>query len=244
MHGRYQAGREYRSAKAPHAAAASASAVHASVACQLARGVARHANNVQRIIVQFIDGTLQLRQPHTPCSHEAEARRTEVPDGPVSGDTGTILVAEDDPPASEPNTPRIDTSSAHLTLPAAPPPVAPQSSPVHRVLVVEDNADLRHLVCELLETFGHHAQPAASAEEALDCIGNASFDVLLTDVRLPGMSGIDLARRLRASAPQTHVIFASGYGNVLGANIDFPAHSLAKPYDIDQLQALLTSLRH
>ena len=139
---------------------------------------------------------------------------------------------------------RQDAGIEPAELPTLTPPVARQSSPVHRVLVVEDNADLRHLVCELLQTFGHHVQPAASAEEALDCIGTASFDVLLTDVRLPGMSGIDLARRIRASTPQTHVIFASGYGNVLSANIEFPAHSLAKPYDIDQLQALLTLLRH
>ena len=109
--------------------------------------------------------------------------------------------------------------------------------------MVEDNPDLCQLVCELLDSFGHATTAVGSAEQALRCIAAAEFDVLLTDVRLPGMSGIDLARSLVAQKPDVQVIFASGYGAALTANVGFPAHSLAKPYDIDQLHALLESLR-
>ena len=112
-----------------------------------------------------------------------------------------------------------------------------------RILVVEDNPDLCELVCELLDSFGHATTAAGSAEQALRRVVEADFDVLLTDVRLPGMSGIDLARRLIARIPTLQVIFASGYGASLTANVGFPAHSLAKPYDIEQLHALLESLR-
>ncbi|MBC7574061.1 MAG: response regulator [Herminiimonas sp.] len=111
-----------------------------------------------------------------------------------------------------------------------------------RVLVVEDNEDLRLLVCELLETFGHVVAAAESGEAALECIDGASFDVLLTDVRLPGMSGIDLARKALAMKPDTHVIFASGFDASLTNNVGFPSHALGKPYEIDALQALLVSL--
>jgi CheY-like chemotaxis protein len=112
-----------------------------------------------------------------------------------------------------------------------------------RLLVVEDNEDLRLLVCELLETFGHVVVAAANGETAVRWVEAGAFDVLLTDVNLPGMSGIDLARRVLSARPETHVIFASGYGTSLTANVDFPSHALAKPYEIDDLQALLVSLR-
>lgn len=120
---------------------------------------------------------------------------------------------------------------------------AAQPCPPLRILVVEDNPDLCGLVCELLENFGHAATPTGSGEEALTSLAAAAFDVLLTDVRLPGMSGIDLARNALALRPEIQIIFASGYGAGLTANVDFPAHSLAKPYDIEKLQALLTEIR-
>lgn len=111
-----------------------------------------------------------------------------------------------------------------------------------RILVVEDSADLCQLVCELLDTFGHLPTPAATGEEALTLIAQDDFDVLLTDVQLPGISGIELAHRIVAEKPAVQVIFASGYGVGLTANVGFPSHSLAKPYDIHQLQILLQSL--
>jgi len=111
------------------------------------------------------------------------------------------------------------------------------------ILVVEDNADLRQLLCDLLQNFGHLTMSAESAEEALIHMQACSaIDVLLTDVSLPGKSGIDLAREVIAMQPCLHVVFASGYNKSFLENLDFPAHLLTKPYDIDQLQALLISL--
>lgn len=123
-------------------------------------------------------------------------------------------------------------------------PADAAGAPPLRILVVEDNPDLRQLVCELLCNFGHDAMPVGSAEDALaELDAGAGFDVLLSDVSLPGMSGIDLARRVVAIVPGMHVIFASGYGDSLTANVDFPAHSLTKPYDINHLHQLLVSFR-
>ena len=111
-----------------------------------------------------------------------------------------------------------------------------------RLLVVEDNADARYLVCETLRALGHEVHPAASGEEALPELSRQSFDILFTDVSLPGMSGVDLARRALQQAPGLELMFASGYGDELTRHLEFPAKSLQKPYDIEQLQSALDQI--
>ena len=111
-----------------------------------------------------------------------------------------------------------------------------------RLLVVEDNADARYLVCETLRALGHEVHPAASGEEALPELSRLSFDILFTDVSLPGMSGVDLARRALQLAPGLELMFASGYGDELTRHLEFPARSLQKPYDIEQLQSALDQI--
>jgi CheY-like chemotaxis protein len=105
-----------------------------------------------------------------------------------------------------------------------------------RVLVVEDHADTRYLVCEMLKVFGHRVRAAADGERALRLLAAHRFDILMTDVCLPGLSGLDLARRARAGQPDLNVVFCSGFGPALTAQIDFPARTLQKPYDIEQLR--------
>ncbi|MES3024957.1 MAG: response regulator [Pseudomonadota bacterium] len=110
-----------------------------------------------------------------------------------------------------------------------------------RVLVVEDNLDSQYLVCEMLKAFGHNADGVGSAELALPLLSGAAYDVLFTDVSLPGMSGVDLARKAIAAQPALHVVFASGYGGALLRHVEFPFVSLQKPYEIEQLQAALAA---
>ena len=108
-----------------------------------------------------------------------------------------------------------------------------------RVLVVEDNLDSQYLVCEMLKAFGHEADGVGHAEGALEQLANNPYDVLFSDVSLPGMSGVDLARQALRSYPQLQVIFASGYGDAMMRHVDFPFQSLQKPYELEQLQAAL-----
>ncbi|MGJ7916260.1 response regulator [Massilia sp. LXY-6] len=108
-----------------------------------------------------------------------------------------------------------------------------------RILVVEDNLDSQYLVCEMLRAFGHHADGVGHPDDALAHLAAGRYDVLFTDVSLPGMSGVELARKAVVDAPAMQVIFASGYGDTLLRHLEFPYLSLQKPYELDQLQAAL-----
>jgi len=107
------------------------------------------------------------------------------------------------------------------------------------ILVVEDNLDSQYLVCEMLRAFGHEADGVGHPNDALARLAAGRYDVLFTDVSLPGMSGVDLARRAVGDYPSMRVIFASGYGDTLLRHVEFPYLSLQKPYELDQLQQAL-----
>ncbi|MET0961721.1 MAG: response regulator [Noviherbaspirillum sp.] len=119
---------------------------------------------------------------------------------------------------------------------------APAPGDALRILVVEDNEDSRILVCELLTALGHAVTGVGSAEEAIEALQKDSFDTLFTDVSLPGMSGVDLARKAAVMAPGLSIVFASGYGASVSAHLDIPSRSLAKPFDVQQLQAVLAAV--
>jgi PAS domain S-box-containing protein len=105
--------------------------------------------------------------------------------------------------------PRAD--AAELTV-EAPPTVARARAGGETVLVVEDADGLRLLVTKLLERLGYTVLVAANAEQALQvCDANASIDVLLTDVVMPGASGPELTTQLAERRPDLRVIYMSGY---------------------------------
>jgi signal transduction histidine kinase len=80
-----------------------------------------------------------------------------------------------------------------------------------RVLLVDDDDQLRRLAERMLRNAGYHVVPAASGPEALAEARRQTFDILLTDMVMPGMSGRDLARELIQEHPQVRVVFMSGY---------------------------------
>jgi len=110
------------------------------------------------------------------------------------------------------------------------------------VLVVEDNLDSQYLVCEMLKAFGYEADGVAHPDDALARLAAGRYHVLFTDVSLPGMSGVELAREAMRLYPHLKVIFASGYGDMLLKHLDFPYQSLQKPYELDQLQNALNQV--
>jgi CheY-like chemotaxis protein len=119
----------------------------------------------------------------------------------------------------------------------------PPSPQGRRILVVEDNADLLDMACELLRRLGHVVAGAGTGEDALAQMGEAAFDVLLTDMALPGVSGIDVARQALRLQPALQVIVASGYGAPAAAGLEFPFAVLPKPYSLDQLRDAVAGLK-
>ncbi|HYO58898.1 response regulator [Archangium sp.] len=126
------------------------------------------------------------------------------------------------------------------TAPVRPP--APAASRRLRVLLVEDDEDVRSSACELMDLLGHEVLSVTSAEEARGAMAASGFDVLFTDVTLPGASGVDLAREVAGRKTGMKVILASGHGNVALPRGETPLEGvvvLPKPYTLPQIQEAL-----
>jgi CheY-like chemotaxis protein len=105
-----------------------------------------------------------------------------------------------------------------------------------RILVVEDQAQVRAVLAELLERAGYAVTAVSHGEDALAAGG--SFDLLLTDIVMPGISGVELAERMRADHPDLRIVFTSGYAGdrLEGALEQVDATFLQKPYRGDELR--------
>ncbi|OCX94645.1 MAG: hybrid sensor histidine kinase/response regulator [Pseudomonas sp. CO183] len=112
-----------------------------------------------------------------------------------------------------------------------------------RILFVEDDPTLRMLTGEVMMELGHEVVASETAEEALEILERQPFDVLLTDVGLAGMSGIDLAREAGTRLPRLSLVIASGYPvNASDVGLD-RLRTMLKPYDIHQVRELLDGIR-
>ncbi|SDA43230.1 MULTISPECIES: PAS domain S-box protein [unclassified Janthinobacterium] len=108
-----------------------------------------------------------------------------------------------------------------------------------KILVVEDNLDSQLMVCELVGMLGHTVSGVSDGESAWQLLSEQDFDILFTDVSLPGMSGIALARMVLRDKPDMRIIFSTGYGKESMDELGFSASVLRKPYDLMELQAAL-----
>ncbi|MEA1835143.1 PAS domain S-box protein [Methylobacterium durans] len=111
-----------------------------------------------------------------------------------------------------------------------------------RVLVVEDNLEIGRFATQILEDFGYVSIWAANAEEALEKLGSdgSGFDVVFSDVVMPGMGGLALAEELKRRLPTLPVVLTSGYSHVLAQDGVHGFELLHKPYSAEQLGRLLS----
>jgi PAS domain S-box-containing protein len=109
------------------------------------------------------------------------------------------------------------------------------------VLVVEDNIDVGTFATQTLAELGYDTVWATNAAEALAELAKDAnrFDVVFSDVVMPGMNGIDLAHRIRRDHHDLPVLLASGYSHVLSQNGTRGFELLHKPYSVEQLSRLL-----
>jgi GAF domain-containing protein/CheY-like chemotaxis protein len=129
----------------------------------------------------------------------------------------------------------------------AAPPAAPAGSSVSlHCLVVDDEEEVGEVVADILTTAGHTAVTARSGQEGVDRLGAERFDVVFTDLAMPGMTGWQVARAVKDRAPEVPVVMMSGFG-VEVAPEDLPARGvdlvLAKPLQIQDILRALASIR-
>jgi len=115
------------------------------------------------------------------------------------------------------------------------------------LLIVEDNADLRELLVNHLNG-SYQCAAVATAEEAKQLFTRLTFNLVLTDVRLPGASGLELCRLIQASHPETVVIVMTGSAD-LGREVDATRSGafdyLRKPFSLPRLESTLRqAIRH
>jgi PAS domain S-box-containing protein len=118
---------------------------------------------------------------------------------------------------------------------------APPIGAGQRILVVEDNVEVGRFATQILQDLGFETRWAANAEEALDALGaeGAAFEAVFSDVVMPGMGGIELAKRLRRTHPNLPVILTSGYSHVLAQEGAHGFELVQKPYSAEQVSQAL-----
>jgi CheY-like chemotaxis protein len=148
---------------------------------------------------------------------------------------GITVVPEAAPASSAPASSSMPGPGAAAAADAG----LPVSTQPLSILVVEDNPDARAMLSELLLVLGHAVEGAGSAEQALEILDEKQFDILLTDHSLPGMSGLELVRRLVAGGSKMKIIFSSGYGAPDVPELDIRPSFLPKPFTLAALQKVL-----
>ncbi len=111
------------------------------------------------------------------------------------------------------------------------------------ILIVDDEADMRFAARMLLERSGHTVAEADNGEAALAKIDENAFDLVLLDMRLPGMDGVQILQKIREKKPELPVIMVTGYGNVELAEQALQQgadHYLSKPFHNKELIDVIT----
>jgi two-component system NtrC family sensor kinase len=134
--------------------------------------------------------------------------------------------------------PRAASDGQPLQLTSADAPVDGRGM---SVLVVEDNADVGKSAADALAELGYTATLVDNATHALEELGcdAGRFDVVFTDIMMPGMTGIELAQEIRRRQLDLPIVLTSGYSQVLSQQGSYGFELLQKPYSIEQLSRVL-----
>ena len=157
-------------------------------------------------------------------------------------DDGVVLPVQNPAIAASPPLPPLPQDS--ITVNTAGDTGTPSPTTARKcVLLVEDSEEVRETTIEFINEVGFDVVAVESAEAALEKCATAQFDIVFTDISLPGMNGIELLKRLRATDPGQRVVVASGYGADLGRQgFGDRVAVLSKPYDLATLEKTLNDL--
>jgi two-component system response regulator HydG len=122
---------------------------------------------------------------------------------------------------------------------------AMENQPTVAVLIVDDQEMVRGLCQQVIESLGFEPLLAESGDQALEILGSRAVDIVITDLKMPGMSGIELLEQIKARNPRVEVVIMTGYASVpsavqamkMGAS-DY----IVKPFGTDEVKLLLERL--
>jgi len=156
--------------------------------------------------------------------------KISVSSQPGRGTAFTLQFQAADPPEAAPFPPQLTRTTTPL-----------------RILVVEDNSHVRDPLVQILAAIGHTPLEATDAASALAHFAGVAPDLVITDLAMPGMNGIDLAAAIRATHPQTPIILHTGWQDepTLDAEVERGTITavLEKPIDIRKLSAVIDRYR-
>lgn len=115
----------------------------------------------------------------------------------------------------------------------------------HKILIVDDEENSRICLGKLLDQAGYEVACVADGHEALEYLKSSCVNIVLSDIKMPGMDGLSLLHQIHAKYPQTHVVMVTAHGEVetyleavnLGA-CDF----VHKPVRLNELKLVLEKL--
>ena len=118
----------------------------------------------------------------------------------------------------------------------------PVVAPTGRVLIVDDHRNVREAMADILRQAGHTVDGLSSAAEALDTLATESYDVIITDLQMPGMTGLEFIRRLESTRHGAQILMVTAYASVTTA-VDAIRHGafdyIEKPFGVEQLEQLV-----
>ena len=114
-----------------------------------------------------------------------------------------------------------------------------------KILIVDDNDQMCSLLADILELFDYQTLQARNGEEALHRLKEDRFDLVITDLRMPKMSGTELLKLIKEDQPHLPVVVVSGFtpGNTQNVIIGEQADGfLNKPFTVEQIEKMLKDL--
>ena len=103
------------------------------------------------------------------------------------------------------------------------------------ILIVDDDSDVRETSADMLTELGYNVQQAESGVQALEMLGKTGFDIMVTDIRMPGMSGLELSSLAATRHQALKIILVSGYFQPQALSHRF----LQKPFRTDDLDTAI-----
>ena len=114
-----------------------------------------------------------------------------------------------------------------------------------KILIVDDELIMRESLAGWLERDGHEVSAASSGEEAMEVLKDSRFDILLVDIKMEGMSGLDVLKQVKESDPDVDVVMITAYGSITTAIEAMKKGAydyLLKPFDPDALGVLIEKI--